>query len=598
MILLRYFFLLFLLLALVFAGNDSISSGSVKHVNIQLLGQTYHWDGIYGDKTGSLYNATYEVSGNNLTRLDLNAELVSCDNPRIVQATLVAINSNSLTLPLVPGNLTQLDLFIATPSADNASATFTSTDDYTLSYGSFSNVPTVNLPHSFKEGYLQDSVGHFVFIAPLCDHCTNWKSSPSDFEIILPRNDSTKTNYTLWLDVIYECLPVPQIGGSSSGSGSYYGSLPGVSSSGSSGLECSEGVLEQGFYYPNCALLLKEPFNNPSAYDRCLSMDLKAIPYRWVRRSCGGYNNITLYINNTFNYTLVGTLERSPNQSNIDLLGNLFETDYAQLNFHYVGQNTPVPFDIAVIPENQSLNVQRCYVDILNATASVDDGLLITGKIYNPSNQDCEVNISLDWETLDYEGPLLSQSSKGRIIVPPNSDKTLIFQYPIFNCSPPGMLADVELSLRSPSYSKHARYSLEITHSKNSYINVISNNNSINICLLYYNLPPTYNHVRILSNGSVVYEDIFFKSPQISYSSGDQPVYFYDLDLGLLLPRQTSLEEGNYRIQVTNDLGTLETTTHIQGFKGPLVHRWIIIVFLVILMVVILRIYLPMAYLL
>ena len=589
---LRNLFLLFLLFTSIFAAaNDSITSGIVKHANLLLIDSTYHWDGIYGDLTGNIYNATYEVNGNNLTHLDLNVDSIGCANPRIVQATLIAINSNSINLPLHPGNLTQLDQFISTPAADNASATFTSSGDYTLTYGTFTNVPTADLPHSFREGYLQDSSGNFVFVAPLCDSCTNWQGSSSDYEIILPRNDSTKTNYSLWIDVIYECLPVPQMGGSS-GSGTYYGSLPGVSSSGSGGLECSEGIVEQGFYYPNCAILLNEPFNSPSAYDHCKSMELKAIPYSWVRRSCGGYTNITLYINNTFNYTLAGLLDNTPNQSNVEFLGNIFKTTESNLEFHYVGLNKPFSFDIAVIPANGSLDVQRCYVDIINASASVDNGLQIVGKLYNPSPKSCEVNLSLNWHTLDYDGIISSGSHKGSIHIAPNSDKTLLFHYPIFNCSPPGMLADVELSLKSPSYSKQARYSLEITHSKNAYMNVFPLNNSIKICLLYYDIPPSYNHIKIKSNGSEVYDDILFVVPQLSYSSKSQPTYSYNVELDSLFPRMTPLSEGDYEVLVENDIATLKSKTHIYGFGGPFIYRYWLIVLLLMLFMIIVRFYL------
>jgi len=209
-----FFMLLFFCIA---SAQVTIEGGNVTELNITDLRNSTRWDGIYGDVILGMLGSTYNhnVIGNQVVHVNLLAEQPSCIYQSLIMH-VIAVNSSSLTPPLSPGNISRLDAFIN--GSENGSATFKYTSNFTLSYGTFANVPTTytyaNNASSpdFREGYLNDAAGNLVFVAVVVNNRPDWNGTTSDYQIMIPNNGSS-TAYTLWVDVNYTCVTQPPPGG-------------------------------------------------------------------------------------------------------------------------------------------------------------------------------------------------------------------------------------------------------------------------------------------------------------------------------------------------------------------------------------------------
>ncbi len=211
------FFILFFFC--VASAQVTIEGGNVTELNVTDLRNSTRWDGLYGDVILGIFGATYNhnVIGNQVVHLNMLVSEPSCTYTSLVMH-IIAVNSSSpsLTLPLSPGNLSQLDAFIN--GSENGSATFKYTSNFTLSYGTFTNVPTTytyanNASSSyFREGYLNDAAGNLVFVAVVVSNKPDWNGTTSDYQIMIPNNGSS-TAYTLWVDINYTCFTPPPPGG-------------------------------------------------------------------------------------------------------------------------------------------------------------------------------------------------------------------------------------------------------------------------------------------------------------------------------------------------------------------------------------------------
>ncbi|NYZ76761.1 hypothetical protein H0O02_00405 [Candidatus Micrarchaeota archaeon] len=198
---------------LLFAGTAfaqiATEGGNVTQLNVSGTLNSTFWDGVYGEVVlGAATNYSYTVVGNGVARLNLVARDPNCTYTGLTMH-VIAVNGTTLTTPLSAGNLPQLDAFVGI-GTENGSRTFTTTSTFSLTYGTFVNVPTAytyaNNASSpdFREGYLNDAAGNLVFVAVIVDNRPDWNGTTSDYQIMLPMN-GTATNYTLWVDVNYTC---------------------------------------------------------------------------------------------------------------------------------------------------------------------------------------------------------------------------------------------------------------------------------------------------------------------------------------------------------------------------------------------------------
>ncbi|MFH1394101.1 MAG: hypothetical protein ABIH29_04430 [Candidatus Micrarchaeota archaeon] len=209
-----------LLLASTLLAQTSTEGGNVTQLEIMDNTSSYHWGGLYGDVVlgaGGTYNRT--IAGNNISLLNMVGQVPPCPAGYTVSGRhVLAVNGSNFTLPLGPGNLGALDSFLSTEN-ENGSSTFTSLSAFTLSFGTFTNVPTSYLfannatSADFREGYLTDAIGRMVFVTEVVNDRPNWMGGTSDYQLMLPTPNTTTTDYTLWLDVIYTCTPTGGGGG-------------------------------------------------------------------------------------------------------------------------------------------------------------------------------------------------------------------------------------------------------------------------------------------------------------------------------------------------------------------------------------------------
>ncbi len=188
------------------------SGGNVTNLDINGTSLSVHWDGVYGEVVlGAQLNYPYDVIGGHISRIDMIGKEPSCTYSTI-SMHVIAVNSTSLNPPLSPGNFSILDSLVN--GSEKGSSSFTENGTFDLTYGHFVNVPTLftmagnaTSPY-FREGYLNDARGNLVFVADISDNKPDWNGSTSDFQIILPRGNTT-VHYTLWVDVRYTCIAPP-----------------------------------------------------------------------------------------------------------------------------------------------------------------------------------------------------------------------------------------------------------------------------------------------------------------------------------------------------------------------------------------------------
>ncbi|MCP4646655.1 MAG: hypothetical protein GY852_02825 [bacterium] len=192
-------------------ANVTTEGGNVTGLYLNTSQNSSYWDGLYGDVVlgaGTTYNHT--VNGNNITLLNMVGQDPPC-NYTGLSMQVIAVNNSAIALPLVAGNLAQLDGFMG--GGENGSSTFTLLSTFTLNSGTYNNVPTTysyanGAPSaSFREGYMNDALGNLVFVADVVSNQPNWNGSTSDYQIMLP-NDGSGVQYWLWVEVNYTCTNV------------------------------------------------------------------------------------------------------------------------------------------------------------------------------------------------------------------------------------------------------------------------------------------------------------------------------------------------------------------------------------------------------
>ena len=201
----RYIFVvlaLFLLFTL-FNAQFYTEGGNITNVNSTDIQNSSHWAGFYGHVIENI-NSTILLTPNPGTITLQNLQYALPPRCSLNAVHVIAVNSTTISLPLSPGNLTLLNVLLGDTEGAN---TFTSTSTFSLSYGSFANVPTTytyskNPPSNFRMGYLQDSNGNLVFVADIIHNSSDWNNSLSDYQIMLPGVGV----FRMWVDINITCI--------------------------------------------------------------------------------------------------------------------------------------------------------------------------------------------------------------------------------------------------------------------------------------------------------------------------------------------------------------------------------------------------------
>lgn len=199
--------LLLLMISLVYSQLN-IDGGNTTQTTFTIFSNSTYWDGVYGNVllgNGVVYNHT--VTGNNITEINIIAQNPPCIY-NTIKIHIIAVNSSNIFLPLKAGNLSILDSLIS--GTENGTNTFKNITNFTLTYGTYNNVPTtytyVNNTSSdnFRIGYLNDANNNIVFVAEVVNDKPGWNGSLNDYQIMLPKGTAAM-NYTIRADVNYTC---------------------------------------------------------------------------------------------------------------------------------------------------------------------------------------------------------------------------------------------------------------------------------------------------------------------------------------------------------------------------------------------------------
>ncbi len=208
------FILLFLSLEVYPAGEVNATGGFITQLNLTVVQQTTFWQGFLGEITFGLGSTTpsgINASGGNITAQNFFLS-VPCNNPISLTGFVIFANTSNAPSGMVPGNLTYLDSLV-TSGMDSPTNTFNETGTFFLEGGDITNVPTaftfVNSSiqnATFKEGFLQDSLGNLVFVAAIDPDEFGYNTSTFDFQVIIPiLNRSDPTAYSIFADLVYTC---------------------------------------------------------------------------------------------------------------------------------------------------------------------------------------------------------------------------------------------------------------------------------------------------------------------------------------------------------------------------------------------------------
>ena len=188
--------LILLLVMLSSAQSVPTQSGNETPANVGASPQNISaWSGLVGD-TSPAPAASFSI---NATPGVISSAVIDIGAPPS-GVSLMFSNSSAPITSLSPGNLNLLDQFIGS-SADNATATFTSTSTFTIGNSTISGVPTTytSAPNAtaFEMGYLQDQAGDIVIVAEVVNQSADFNGTPADFQLMLPTQNGSPVEYYL-----------------------------------------------------------------------------------------------------------------------------------------------------------------------------------------------------------------------------------------------------------------------------------------------------------------------------------------------------------------------------------------------------------------
>ncbi|HDD57612.1 MAG TPA: hypothetical protein ENF43_03750 [Thermoplasmatales archaeon] len=178
-------------------GSTTAEGGNITEVNISGTSQTIHWQGFWGQVSGSI--ALKDASGNTMYNWSVTT----------MSGNVYASNESSITWSnLVAGDAADCDNIVGT-GADSCSNTFNDgTKSFTVAGNTISNVPIVQTYNytgsgTFDEGILEDSggAGPWVYVATIYNDANTFKNGTADFQMIVPVNGTNTVTYYFWIEL-------------------------------------------------------------------------------------------------------------------------------------------------------------------------------------------------------------------------------------------------------------------------------------------------------------------------------------------------------------------------------------------------------------
>jgi len=179
-------------------GSTTAEGGNITEVNMSGVSQTIHWQGFWGQVSGSI--ALKDASNN--TMYNWTVATVSGN-------VYTSNDSTGITWSnLMEGDDSDCDNIVGT-GADSCTNTFgPSTKTFTVAGSDITTVPIVQTFNytgsgTFDEGILEDSGGSgpWVYVATIYNNANTFKNGAADFQMIVPVNGTNTVTYYFWLEL-------------------------------------------------------------------------------------------------------------------------------------------------------------------------------------------------------------------------------------------------------------------------------------------------------------------------------------------------------------------------------------------------------------
>lgn len=179
-------------------GSTTAEGGNITEVNMSGVSQTIHWQGFWGQVSGSI--ALKDASNN--TMYNWTVTTVSGNVYTSNQSTGISWST------LEAGEAGDCNNIVGT-GADSCTNTFTAgTRSFIVAGNTISSVPRVQTFNytgsgTFDEGILEKSGGGppWVYVAEIYNNANTFKNGIADFQMIVPVNGTNTVTYYFWLEL-------------------------------------------------------------------------------------------------------------------------------------------------------------------------------------------------------------------------------------------------------------------------------------------------------------------------------------------------------------------------------------------------------------
>ena len=176
-------------------GNNVAQGGYINNLNLTSETQSHLWQGYWGEVSG---NITLEDSSG---RKMYNWNWDNTDAGEVYASE----DSTPTWTSIVAGSTTNVKYVGGSGISDSAVDTFTSTSTWTVANKTVTSVPSTSTYNytggsAFNMGILSDGAD-IVFVSTLYNNINNFKNSTSDFQIMVPVNETVTVTYYLWLEL-------------------------------------------------------------------------------------------------------------------------------------------------------------------------------------------------------------------------------------------------------------------------------------------------------------------------------------------------------------------------------------------------------------
>jgi len=188
------------------AGSDSAEGGTINELNVSATSQSAHWQGYYGQVSGSIVLASGSSNLYSWTLDTLRGELYATTNSGTPDWASVSCASS--------GQIGSADtaVFGSAPTSDSIADTYEGGTHSALDVGtvaiSADSCNTLDTGGSFENLLLNDgSAGaatSMLYVGILQDDQTLFDGSTGDYELLVPEDQSgnaASTTYQLWAEI-------------------------------------------------------------------------------------------------------------------------------------------------------------------------------------------------------------------------------------------------------------------------------------------------------------------------------------------------------------------------------------------------------------